>query len=145
MSVDNLWWTSNGAVHALLQDHGLSNTDQVKKQLESHYEWLLSGLTSFQQPNDASRKLVSDSRTVAFKGKKFAIEPLLRPATLKLSLLLVRTHVWRMQTHVTMRQPCTWQRVAPLRKHSAWPCHDHILFQRSRCCSRWHRHRMRLA
>jgi hypothetical protein len=49
-----------------------------------------AGTASFAQPNDASRKLVTESKSVSLKGKKFAIEPLLRPATLKLSLLLVR-------------------------------------------------------
>jgi hypothetical protein len=52
-----------------------------------------AGVSSFQQPSDSSRKLLMDSKTVTFKGKKFAIDPLLRPATLQLCLLLVRACV----------------------------------------------------
>jgi hypothetical protein len=92
--MDGLWWTSNGVVLNLLQNYD-SALDQAKKQLDSHFEWILNGTASFHQPNDASRKALSDNTSVSFKGKKFLLESALKPATLKLSLLLVR-HLCRM-------------------------------------------------
>ncbi|KAG1679511.1 hypothetical protein FOA52_011111 [Chlamydomonas sp. UWO 241] len=69
--------------------------------LEGHFDWILNGAASFAQPNDASRKLVMESKSVSLKGKKFAIEPLLRPATLKLSLLL---DLDELQTHILLKR-----------------------------------------
>jgi hypothetical protein len=86
-STDNLWWTSNGAVQALLQSEEVDASG--KKQIDGHYEWILSGTTNFQVPSEGSKRAVADNKTVTFKGKKFGIEPLLRPATMKLSVLLV--------------------------------------------------------
>jgi hypothetical protein len=67
-----------------------------------------AGTASFAQPNEASRKLVMESKSVSLKGKKFAIEPLLRPATLKLSLLLVRvcTRHARTSSDLSTHAPC---------------------------------------
>lgn len=108
---DHLWWTSNGAVLALLQGHDASSPEQAKKQLDSHFDWLLNGTASFQQPSEASRKLLNDNKAVTIKGKKFAIEPLLRPATLKLSLLLVCwqqiDELWGPCSHAANRN--SWQ------------------------------------
>ena len=87
-SLDQLWWTSNGVIQGILQTIG-GDDAQSKKLIEGHFDWILNGTTSFHPPSDGSRKL-TESKTVSFKGKKFGIEPLLRPATLKLSVLLVR-------------------------------------------------------
>ena len=85
---DQLWWTSHGAVHALLQNAGISSQDLVCKQLEGHFDWLLNGLQNFKQPNEDSRKLL-DQKSILLRGKKFGIEPRFKTATLKLSTLLV--------------------------------------------------------
>ena len=87
-SHDHLWWSSTGALLNLIQSGPVDAS--AKKQIDGSLDWILNGTSSFHGPSDGSRKLLSDSKTVSFKGKKFAIEPLLRPATIKLSALLVR-------------------------------------------------------
>lgn len=120
---------------ALLQGHDASSPEQAKKQLDSHFDWLLNGTASFQQPSEASRKLLNDNKAVTIKGKKFAIEPLLRPATLKLSLLLV---CWQQIDELWGRrrtmQPCsqtqqlvvTVQQAAVVITRALQPCDDHL-------------------
>jgi hypothetical protein len=43
-SLDQLWWTSNGQVHSLLQGNQFGASDAAaKKLLDGHYEWILNG------------------------------------------------------------------------------------------------------
>eukprot|EP00955_Chlamydomonas_euryale_P101064 365322-Chlamydomonas_euryale.AAC.4 len=61
-----------------------------------------AGLSSFQPPSDASHKALVDGKGATIKGKRLAVEKLLVPATLKLSVLLVRARrgAWaRMGAH----------------------------------------------
>ncbi|GAX74714.1 hypothetical protein CEUSTIGMA_g2162.t1 [Chlamydomonas eustigma] len=101
MSLDHLWWTSVGAIHSLLQ--GIQKQeidDKAQKLFDDNYVWILNGASSFLPPGESSKKLLNDDK-VSLKGKKFVIEPLLRPATLQLSIIL---DLDELQTHILLKR-----------------------------------------
>eukprot|EP00798_Chlamydomonas_sp_ICE-L_P018574 gene18574-25083_t len=97
---DNLWWTSHGAIHSLLQNSSFSLRDVVQKQLDGHFDWLLHNLQNFKQQTDASAKLL-DQTSIVLRGKKFAIEAKLKTATLKTSVLLDLDEI---QAHILLKR-----------------------------------------
>ncbi len=105
MSLDTLWWTSVGQLHAQLQQacggDERDPPDASKKQIEGQLDFVLNSLSSFRAQSDGSKKLLLNESKVSFKGKKFAIEALLRPATVKLSVLL---DLDELQTHILLKR-----------------------------------------